>query len=173
LIFNDLPLDVATGVNARETVKASKVLLYGGSGGLMTFCRTWRKTGGLPGREQAHSLQNDLAGLPRPTVFCAHPGTAVNTLRSINPSVERDDPYGRSHRSIRSTRKRLPSGSSHYPREFRALFRGGAHEPLVDGALAAQVHGGGYYYADDDAYVIHRSEGAAVSGNGLDDQPEP
>jgi hypothetical protein len=38
--WNDLPLDVATGVKyLKETVKASKILLYGGSGGapLMTF----------------------------------------------------------------------------------------------------------------------------------------
>src|ERR1044071_551496 len=46
--WNDLPLDVATGVKyLKETVKASKILLYGGSGGapLMTFYQNVAQNG--------------------------------------------------------------------------------------------------------------------------------
>ena len=46
--WNDLPLDVATGIKyLKDTVKASKILLYGGSGGapLMTFYQNVAQNG--------------------------------------------------------------------------------------------------------------------------------
>ena len=97
--WNDLPLDVATGIKyLKETVKASKVLLYGGSGGapLMTFYQNVAQNGPAvcQGANKLIPCGNDLAGLPPADGIIlrdAHPGTAVNTLRSINPSLQRDD----------------------------------------------------------------------------------
>ena len=97
--WSDLPLDVATGIKyLKETVKATKILLYGGSGGapLMTFYQNVAQNGPsvCQGTNKLIPCGNDLAGLPPADGIIlrdAHPGTAVNTLRSINPSVQRDD----------------------------------------------------------------------------------
>ena len=97
--WNDLPIDVATGVKyLRETLKVPKVLLYGGSGGapLMTFYQNVAQNGPsvCQGATKLIPCTKELAGLPSADGIIlrdAHPGTAVNTLRSINPSLQRDD----------------------------------------------------------------------------------
>src|SRR4029453_15555123 len=97
--WNDLPLDVATGIKyLKETVKPSKILLYGGSGGapLMTFYQNVAQNGPsvCQGANKLIPCSNELAGLPPADGIIlrdAHPGTAVNNLRSINPAVQRDD----------------------------------------------------------------------------------
>jgi len=74
--WNDLPTDVAVGVKyLRETLKVSKVLLYGGSGGapLMTFYQNVAQNGPsvCQGPNKLIPCTNELAGLPRLTVsFC-------------------------------------------------------------------------------------------------------
>lgn len=100
--WNDLPMDVAVGVKyLRETLKVSKVLLYGGSGGapLMTFYQNVAQNGPsvCQGTNKLIPCTNQLAGLPPADGIIlrdGHPGTAVNTLRSINPSLQRDDKPG-------------------------------------------------------------------------------
>ena len=172
--WNDLPLDVATGVKyLKETVKASKVLLYGGSGGapLMTFYQNVAQNGPsvCQGANKLIPCGNELAGLPPADGIIlrdAHPGTAVNTLRSIDPSLQRDD---RPDLTIASLDPFSPkngfnlSGSSRYSDEFKErYFKAQAERMnrLVDGALAKlrSMEAGKYYYKDDDAYVIHKSE---------------
>jgi hypothetical protein len=172
--WNDLPLDVATGVKyLKETVKASKILLYGGSGGapLMTFYQNVAQNGPsvCQGANKLIPCGNELAGLPPADGIVlrdGHPGTAVNTLRSIDPSVQRDDRPERIISSLDPFSPKNgfnPSGSSRYSDEFKErYFKGQAARMnrLVDGALTKlrSMEAGKYYYKDDDAYVLHRSE---------------
>jgi len=177
--WNDLPLDVAAGVKyLKETVKASKILLYGGSGGapLMTFYQNVAQNGPAvcQGANKLISCTSELAGLPPADGIIlrdAHPGTAVNTLRSINPSVERDD---KSDQIVASLDPFNPkngfnaSGSSHYPREFRErYFKAQAvrMNRLVDRALAKlrAIAAGKHLYNDDDAFVIHKTEAGRLA----------
>jgi hypothetical protein len=177
--WNDLPLDVASGVKyLKETVKASKILLYGGSGGgpLMTFYQNVAQNGPsvCQGANKLIPCGNDLAGLPPADGIIlrdAHPGTAVNTLRSINPSLQRDDkpdsvipaldPFSASN-GFNS------SGSSHYSREFQERYfkaQAARMNRLVDAAMTKlhAIDAGKYYYNDDDAFVIHGSEAGRLS----------
>ena len=172
--WNDLPLDVATGIKyLKETVKASKILLYGGSGGapLMTFYQNVAQNGPsvCQGANKLIPCGNELAGLPPADGIVlrdAHPGTAVNTLRSIDPSVQRDDRPERIISSLDPFSPKNgfnPSGSSRYSDEFKERYfkaQAARMNRLVDGALAKlrSMEAGKYYYKDDDAYVLHRSE---------------
>ena len=185
--WSDLPLDVATGIKyLKETVKATKILLYGGSGGapLMTFYQNVAQNGPsvCQGTNKLIPCGNDLAGLPPADGIIlrdAHPGTAVNTLRSINPSVQRDDKPEQIVASLdpfNSKNGFNPSGSSNFAREFKdRYFRAQAvrMNRLVDTALAKlrAMAAGKYLYNDDDAFVIHKSEGGRLSEMDLTIQP--
>jgi hypothetical protein len=177
--WNDLPLDVATGVKyLKETVKASKILLYGGSGGgpLMTFYQNVAQNGPsvCQGANKLIPCGNELANLPPADGIIlrdAHPGTAVNTLRSINPSLRRDDKPGQVNAALDPFSAKNgfnTSGPSHYSREFQErYFKAQAvrMNRLVDGALAKlrAMEADKYYYKDDDAFVIHGSEGGRLA----------
>jgi hypothetical protein len=177
--WNDLPLDVATGVKyLKETVKASKILLYGGSGGgpLMTFYQNVAQNGPsvCQGANKLIPCGNDLANLPPADGIIlrdAHPGTAVNTLRSINPSLQRDDKPDQVTAALDPFSAKNGfngSGPSHYSREFQErYFKAQAvrMNRLVDAALAKlhAMEAGKYYYKDDDAFVIHGSEGGRLA----------
>jgi hypothetical protein len=177
--WNDLPLDVATGVKyLRETVKASTILLYGGSGGapLMTFYQNVAQNGTsvCQGPNKLIPCTNDIAGLaPADGIILrdAHPGTAVNTLRSINPAVQRDDKPDKILASLdpfSATNGFNTSGSSHYSREFRERYfkaQAARMNRLVDAALGKlrSIQAGKHYYNDDDAFVIHKSEGGRLA----------
>jgi hypothetical protein len=177
--WNDLPLDVATGIKyLKDTVKASKILLYGGSGGapLMTFYQNVAQNGpsACQGANKLIPCTNELVGLPPADGIIlrdAHPGTAVNTLRSINPSVQRDerpdqitaalDPFS-AQNGFNAT------GPSSYSREFKERYfkaQAARMNRLVDAALAKlrAIEAGKYYYKDDDAFVIHKSEAGRLS----------
>ena len=128
--WNDLPIDVATGVKyLRETLKVPKVLLYGGSGGapLMTFYQNVAQHGPsvCQGANKLIPCTKELAGLPSADGIIlrdAHPGTAVNTLRSINPSLQRDDKPDQVIASLDPFNAKNgfnASGSSNYSHEFR------------------------------------------------------
>jgi hypothetical protein len=185
--WSDLPLDVATGVKyLKETVKASKILLYGGSGGapLMTFYQNVAQNGPsvCQGTNKLIPCGNELAGLPAADGIIlrdAHPGTAVNTLRSINPSVQRDDKPDRVLASLDPFNPKNgfnASGSSSYAREFQERYfkaQAARMNRLVDGALAKlrSIAAGKYYYNDDDAFVIHKSEGGRLSELDLNIHP--
>lgn len=177
--WNDLPLDVATGIKyLKETVKVSKVLLYGGSGGapLMTFYQNVAQNSPAvcQGANKLIPCGNELAGLPPADGIIlrdAHPVTAVNTLRSINPSLQRDDKPEQISSSLDPFSPKNgfnPAGTSHYSREFQErYFKAQAMRMnrLVDGALVKlrAIQAGKYRYNDDDAFVIHNSEGGRLS----------
>jgi hypothetical protein len=177
--WNDLPLDVATGVKyLKETVKASKILLYGGSGGgpLMTFYQNVAQNGPsvCQGSNKLIPCGNELANLPPADGIIlrdAHPGTAVNTLRSINPSLQRDDKPDLVIAALDPFSAKNgfnASGPSHYSREFQErYFKAQAvrMNRLVDAALAKlhAMDAGKYFYKDDDAFVIHGSEGGRLA----------
>jgi hypothetical protein len=177
--WNDLPLDVATGVKyLRETVKAAKILLYGGSGGapLMTFYQNVAQNGPsvCQGAKKLIPCTNDLAGLPPADGIIlrdAHPGTAVNTLRSINPSVQRDDKPDRIDAALDPFSAKNgfnATGPSSYSREFKERYfktQAARMNRLVDAALAKlhSIEAGKSYYKDDDAFVIHKSESGRLS----------
>jgi hypothetical protein len=177
--WNDLPLDVATGIKyLKETVKASKILLYGGSGGapLMTFYQNVAQNGPsvCQGANKLIPCGNELAGLPPADGIIlrdAHPGTAVNTLRSVNPSVQRDDKPDQINTALDPFNAKNGfngSGPSTYSSEFKErYFKAQAlrMNRLVDAALAKlrSIEAGKYYYKDDDAFVIHKSEGGRLS----------
>jgi hypothetical protein len=177
--WNDLPLDVATGIKyLKDTVKASKILLYGGSGGgpLMTFYQNVAQNGPsvCQGANKLIACTNELAGLPPADGIIlrdAHPGTAVNTLRSINPSVQRDDKPDQITAALDPFSAKNGfngSGSSSYSHEFKErYFKAQAvrMNRLVEAALAKlrSIEAGKYYYRDDDAFVIHKSEGGRLS----------
>src|SRR4030095_12657783 len=131
--WNDLPIDIATGVKyLRETLKVSKVLLYGGSGGapLMTFYQNVAQSGPsvCQGANKLIPCTNQLAGLPPADGIIlrdAHPGTAVNNLRSINPSLQRGDKTAQMTASLDPFNPKNgfnPAGSSNYSHEFRERF---------------------------------------------------
>jgi hypothetical protein len=177
--WNDLPLDVATGVKyLKETVKASKILLYGGSGGgpLMTFYQNVAQNGPsvCQGANKLIPCGNELANLPAADGIIlrdAHPGTAVNTLRSVNPSLQRDDKPGQIVAALDPFSGKNGfngKGPSHYSREFQERYfkaQAARMNRLIDGALAKlrAMEAGKYYYRDDDAFVIHGSEGARLA----------
>ena len=185
--WNDLPTDVAVGVKyLRKTLKVSRVLLYGGSGGapLMTFYQNVAQNGPsvCQGANKLIPCTNELAGLPPADGIIlrdAHPGTAVNTLRSINPSLQRDDKPDQIIASLDPFNPKNgfnPSGSSNYSHEFREkFFRAQAvrMNRLVDQALGKlhSIQADKYYYSDDDAFMIHQSEGARLAEMDLTIQP--
>jgi hypothetical protein len=177
--WNDLPLDVATGVKyLKDTVKPAKILLYGGSGGapLMTFYQNVAQNGPsvCQGANKLIPCTNELAGLPPADGIIlrdAHPGTAVNTLRSINPSVQRDDRPDQISAALDPFSAKNGfnnNGSSNYSREFQERYfkaQAARMNRLVDAALAKlrAIEAGKYYYKDDDAFVIHKSEAGRLS----------
>jgi hypothetical protein len=177
--WNDLPLDVATGIKyLKDTVKASKILLYGGSGGapLMTFYQNVAQNGlsVCQGANKLIPCSKELAGLPQADGIIlrdAHPGTAVNTLRSINPSLQRDDKPDQINAALDPFSAKNgfnANGPSHYSREFQERYfkaQAARMNRLVDAALGKlrAIEAGKYYYKDDDAFVIHKSESTRLS----------
>ncbi len=177
--WNDLPFDVATGMKyLKDTVKATKILLYAGSGGgpLMTFYQNVAQNGPsvCQGKEKLIPCSSDLAGLPPADGIImrdAHPGTAVNTLRSLNAAVDRDDQPWRINGALDPFNPKNgfnPSGWSQYSADFkRRYFKAQAERMnrLVDAALAKlrAMDAGKYPYADDDAFVIHAADGARLA----------
>ena len=177
--WNDLPLDVATGVKyLKDTVKPAKILLYGGSGGapLMTFYQNVAQNGPsvCQGTNKLIPCTNELAGLPPADGIIlrdAHPGTAINTLRSINPSLQRDDRPDQINAALDPFSAKNgfnAAGPSAYSREFQERYfkaQAARMNRLVDAALAKlrAIEAGKYYYKDDDAFVIHKSEAGRLS----------
>jgi hypothetical protein len=177
--WNDLPLDIATGMKyLKETVKATKILLYAGSGGgpLLTFYQNVAQNGPsvCQGKEKLIPCKNDLAGLPPADGIImrdAHPGTAVNTLRSLNPAIERDNDPGRRNPALDPFNPKNgynASGESHYSKEFKQRYfkaQAARMNRLVDAALAKlrAMEAGKYPYGDDDAFVIYGSDGARLA----------
>jgi hypothetical protein len=177
--WNDLPLDVATGMKyLKETVKPAKILLYGGSGGapLMTFYQNVAQNGPAvcQGANKLIPCTSELAGLPPADGIIlrdAHPGTAINTLRSINPSLQSDDRPDQINPALDPFSAKNgfnANGSSHYSREFQERYfkaQAARMNRLIDAALVKlrAIEAGKFYYKDDDAFVIHKSEAGRLA----------
>jgi hypothetical protein len=125
--FEKLPHDVRAGVEfLRRQTGITKVLLFAHSGGgpLLSFYQAVAEAGPsyCRGPNKLVECGNDLAGLPPADgiVFAdAHPGNAINLLRSINPAVadENNPPDAPpSPRSTCSTR-----GTASIPRGLRFI----------------------------------------------------
>ena len=171
--WNELPLDAALGMRyLRDVQKVGKVVLFAHSGGapLMSYYQAVAEDGvGFCQSERRLVLCPDqLKGLPKAdgmVFFDAHPGTAVNLVRSLDPAVvDEDDP--------RATDKSLdafdpangynPKGPSHYSAEFQArYFKAQADRMtrLVTAAKSrlARIEAGQGPYPDDAPFVIART----------------
>src|SRR6266478_8359282 len=97
--FEKLPLDVRAGVDLlRRQPGITKVVLFAHSGGgpLMSFYQAVAENGPAycKGANKLTQCADDLAGLVPADgiVFAdAHPGNAINTLRSLNPAVANEN----------------------------------------------------------------------------------
>ncbi|HTI85980.1 MAG TPA: hypothetical protein VL966_05190 [Alphaproteobacteria bacterium] len=167
--WNDLPLDAALGMKyLRETMKLPKVLIFAHSGGgpLLSFYQSLAENGPsvCRGPTNLTPCGDELAGLPKADgmiFFDAHPGTAINLLRSLDPSIVHEnepdsvdpklDPFNPGNGFN-------PSGESHYSAEFKErYFRAQATRMnrLVDAAV--RMRKTGRPYPDDAPFMIPRA----------------
>ena len=129
----------------------------------MTFYQNVAQNGPsvCQGAKKLIPCNNDLAGLPPADGIIlrdAHPGTAVNTLRSINPSVQRDDKPDQIDAALDPFSAKNgfnATGPSSYSREFKERYfktQAARMNRLVDAALAKlhSIEAGKSYYKDDD-----------------------
>lgn len=171
--WNELPLDAALGMKyLREQMKLAKVLFFAHSGGapLLSYYQAVAEDG--PGfcqdKRRLIPCGEDLKGLPPAdgmVFFDAHPGTAVNLLRSLDPSVVAEDqPASRDPAldAFNPANGYNPDGPSHYSDAFKQRYftaQAARMNKLV--AIAAErrnlILAGKYPYPDDDAFVIPRT----------------
>jgi hypothetical protein len=171
--WNELPLDAALGMHyLRDQMKLPKVLLFAHSGGapLLSYYQAVAEDG--PGFCQDNRrlipCGDDLKALPPAdgmVFFDAHPGTAINLLRSIDPSV-RDEaqPTKRdpSLDAFNPANGYNPKGPSHYSEAFKQRYftaQAARMNKLVGIAVERRklILAGKYIYPDDDAFIIPRT----------------
>jgi pimeloyl-ACP methyl ester carboxylesterase len=171
--WDDLPLDAALGMRyLRETLKLPKVLLFAHSGGgpLLSYYQDVAENGPAvcQGPNRVSECTDALRGLPPADgmiTFDAHPGTAINMLRSLDPSVVSED-------NPTSTDPVLdpfdpkngfnPKGQSSYSEEFKQrYFKAQAARMNKLVAIALERHNlmkiGKYPFPDDDVFYIPRA----------------
>jgi hypothetical protein len=183
--FEKLPLDVKAGVAfLRRQPGITKVLLFAHSGGgpLMSFYQAVAENGPAycKGANKLTECGDDLAGLPPADgiVFAdAHPGNAINTLRSLNPAVadENNPPDAPPLAALDMFDPKNgfnPNGPSHYSAEFQArYFKAQADRMNRLIAIARDKLGriarNDYPYPDDDIMIIPRG-GNPGAGAGAD-----
>jgi hypothetical protein len=183
--FEKLPLDVKTGVEfLRRQPGITKVVLFAHSGGgpLMSFYQAVAENGPAycKGPNKLTECADDLASLPSAdgVVFAdAHPGNAINLLRSLNPAVanENNPPDAPPIAEIDMFDPRNgfnPEGPSRYSAEFQArYFKAQADRMNRLIALARdkldRIRRGAYGYPDDDIMIIPRG-GNPGAGAGAD-----
>ena len=172
--FERLPLDVKAGVDfLRRQPGITKVVLFAHSGGgpLMSFYQAVAEKGPsyCKGPNKLTECRDDLAGLAPADgiVFAdAHPGNAINTLRSLNAAVADDNnppdaPPISALDMFDPSNGFNPNGPSHYSAEFQARYFKAQAERM--NALIAtardkldRIKRGAYPYPDDDIMVIPR-----------------
>jgi pimeloyl-ACP methyl ester carboxylesterase len=171
--WNELPLDAALGVKyLREQMKLDKVILFAHSGGgpLLSFYQAVAEAGPEICKDPRRVLPctDELKGLPKAdgmVFFDPHPGTAVNLLRSLDPSITReDDPTGVDPAldPYSEANGYNPKGFSRYSAEFqRRYFKAQADRMnrLVADAVKRReaILAGKYKYPDDDDFMIART----------------
>ncbi len=172
--FEKLPLDVKAGVEfLRRRGDITKVLLFAHSGGgpLMSFYQAVAEAGPsyCKGPNKLVECGDDLVGLPPADgiVFAdAHPGNAINLLRSLNPAVvdENDPPDAPSIAALDMFDPKNgfnPDGPSHYSAEFQARYFKAQAERMNRLVAAARdkldrIRRNEYGYPDDDIMLIPR-----------------
>ncbi len=189
VIFERTALDVKAGVNFLKqnqsglTPGITKVVLWGYSGGgpAMSFYQAVAESGVAFCQDPQKLTQcdssgpNSLVGLPPADgiVFVdAHPGVAtIGTLRSINPSVKKEDtpdhPLDKKLDPFNPKNGYNPNGLSTYSAAFKnAYFEGQSTRlnSLIDEALAIQdqIEQGKYPYTDDAPFAIGKASSAKL-----------
>jgi len=183
--FEKLPLDVKAGVDVlRRQPGITRVVLFAHSGGgpLMSFYQAVAENGPAycKGANKLTQCGDDLAGLipADGIVFAdAHPGNAINLLRSLNPAVPNennppDAPPVAALDMFDSTNGFNASGPSHYSEEFQArYFKAQADRMTRLIAIAHdkldRIKRNAYPYPDDDIMIIPRG-GNPGAGAGAD-----
>jgi pimeloyl-ACP methyl ester carboxylesterase len=183
--FEKLPLDVKNGVDfLRRQPGITKVLLFAHSGGgpLMSFYQAVAENGSsyCKGQNKLTECGDDLTGLVPADgiVFAdAHPGNAINTLRSLNAAVadENNPPDSKPIAALDMfdpANGYSPNGPSHYSAEFQARYfkaQADRMNRLIDTARdkLARIKRGAYPYPDDDIMIIPRG-GNPGAGAGAD-----
>jgi pimeloyl-ACP methyl ester carboxylesterase len=183
--FEKLPLDVKAGVEyLRRQGGITKVVLFAHSGGgpLMSFYQAVAENGTAycTGENKLTQCGDDLAGLPPADgiVFAdAHPGNAINLLRSLNAAVANennppDAPPIAALDMFDPENGFNPKGPSHYSAEFQARYfkaQADRMNRLIDIARDKldRIRRNAYPYPDDDIMIIPRG-GNPGSGAGAD-----
>jgi pimeloyl-ACP methyl ester carboxylesterase len=183
--FEKLPLDVKAGVDfLRRQPGITKIVLFAHSGGgpLMSFYQAVAENGPAycKGANKLSQCGDDLAGLVPADgiVFAdAHPGNAINTLRSLNPAVanENNPPDAPPIAALDMFDPKNgfnPNGPSHYSAEFQARYfkaQADRMNRLIDLARDKldRIRRNAYPYPDDDIMIIPRG-GNPGAGAGAD-----
>jgi len=183
--FEKLPLDVKAGVAfLRRQPGITKVVLFAHSGGgpLMSFYQAVAENGPsyCKGPGKLTECGDDLAGLPPADgiVFAdAHPGNAINVLRSLNAAVanENNPPDAAPIADLDMFDPKNgfnPDGPSRYSAEFQARYfkaQADRMSRLIDIARDKldRIKRKAYPYPDDDIMVIPRA-GNPGAGAGAD-----
>jgi pimeloyl-ACP methyl ester carboxylesterase len=183
--FEKLPLDVKAGVDfLRRQPGITKVVLFAHSGGgpLMSFYQAVAENGPAycKGANKLTQCADDLVGLVPADgiVFAdAHPGNAINTLRSLNPAVanENNPPDAPPIAALDMFDPKNgfnPEGSSHYSAEFQTRYfkaQADRMNRLIDIARDKldRIRRNAYPYPDDDIMIIPRG-GNPGAGAGAD-----
>jgi pimeloyl-ACP methyl ester carboxylesterase len=175
--FEANALDIKSGVEfLRKQPGITKILLWGHSGGgpATSFYQAVAEQGPsyCRGPNKLVECDETLAGLPQADgliLVDAHPGISVNLLRSLNPAVldESDpkkidpalDPFNPANG--------YKDGAARYSEDFKRRYfkaQAGRMNRLIDRALAElkAMKSGAASYADDNAMVLTRFEGARL-----------
>jgi pimeloyl-ACP methyl ester carboxylesterase len=171
--WDDLPLDAALGMRyLRETMKLPKVLLFAHSGGgpLLSYYEAVAENGPAicQGANRVSQCTDELKGLPAADgmiTFDAHPGTAINMLRSLDPSVIDETNLARTDPTLDPFNPKNgfnPNGKSNYSAEFKQRYfkaQSARMNKLVAIALERRnlMKAGKYRFPDDDAFYIPRA----------------
>jgi pimeloyl-ACP methyl ester carboxylesterase len=171
--WDDLPLDAALGVRyLRETMKLPKVLLFAHSGGgpLLSYYQAVAENGPAicQGAGRVSECTDELKGLPAADgmiTFDAHPGTAINLLRSLDPSITSEDDLASVDPALDPFDPKNgfnPNGNSSYSSAFKDRYfkaQAARMNKLVAIALERRnlMKAGKYPFPDDDAFHIPRA----------------
>ena len=171
--WNELIPDAALGMKyLREELKLEKVVLFAHSGGapLLSFYQALAETGPELCKDPRRLLPcgDEVKPVPKAdgvVFFDAHPGTAINLLRSLDASVlSEDDPKGINPAldPYSEANGYNPKSMSKYSEEFKSRYfkaQSDRMNKLVDSAVEKrkQILAGTYKFPDDDTFVITRS----------------
>jgi hypothetical protein len=171
--WNELIPDAALGMKfLRDEMKLEKVVLFAHSGGapLLSFYQAVAETGPELCKDSRRLLPcgDEVKAVPKADAivfFDAHPGTAINLLRSLDPSiVNEDDPKNVNPAldPFSEANGYNPKGMSHYSDEFKKRYfkaQSDRMNRLVDLAVEKrkQILAGSYRLPDDDSFMIYRT----------------